>query len=88
MHSYYLHTENATQALDDIAKGLSNVRLSTDLHLSEQDFSLIDKELVLDEDNKLTVTELKKIIKRQGESISVVMAIWTLWKIVVLAITN
>tara|TARA_B110000046_G_scaffold181486_1_gene213792 strand:- start:515 stop:781 length:267 start_codon:yes stop_codon:yes gene_type:complete len=88
MHSYYLHTENATQALDAIAKGLSNVRLSTDLHLSEQDFSLIDKELVLDEDNKLTVTELKKIIKRQGESISVVMAIWTLWKIVVLAITN
>ena len=66
MHSYYLHTENATQALDAIAKGLSNVRLSTDLHLTEQDFSLIDKELVLDEDNKLTVTELKKIIQKTG----------------------
>ena len=66
MHTYYLHTENATQALDAIAKGLSNVRLSPDLHLTEQTFDLIDQELVLDDNNKLTVIELKKIVKKTG----------------------
>lgn len=66
MHNYYLHTENATQALDAIAKGLSNVRLSTDLHLSDHEYALVDKELILDEDNKLTITDLKKIVKKTG----------------------
>jgi hypothetical protein len=51
MPSYYLHTENAKQALEAITKGLSSVRLSTDLNLSEQDFCLSDQGLVLDEDN-------------------------------------
>lgn len=66
MPSYYLHSENAKQALEAITKGLSSVRLSTDLNLSEQDFSLSHQELVLDEDNLLTVAELKKIVKKTG----------------------
>jgi predicted methyltransferase len=66
MQSYYLHTENATQALDAIAQGLSNVRLSTDLHLSDDEYALVNKELILDEDNKLTITDLKKIVKKTG----------------------
>jgi predicted methyltransferase len=64
MPSYYLHTENARQALEAIAKGLSSVRLSTDLNLSERDFSLSEQSLVLDEDNRLSLNELKKIVKK------------------------
>lgn len=64
MPSYYLHTDNARQALEAIAKGLSSVRLSTDLNISEQDFSLSDQGLVLDEDNLLSVDELKRIVKK------------------------
>ncbi|MCJ8318405.1 MAG: methyltransferase domain-containing protein [Colwellia sp.] len=64
MPSYYLHTENARQALEAIAKGLSCVRLSTDLNLSQQDYSLSDQSLVLDEDNRLSINELKKIVKK------------------------
>lgn len=66
MLSYYLHSDNAKQALETITKGLSTVRLSTDLYISEQDFSIVDKELVLDEENKFTVAELKKIVKKTG----------------------
>lgn len=65
MHSYYLYTENAQQALKAIAKGLSGVRLSTDLNLSEQDFSISDQWLVLDEDNQLSINQLKKIVKKK-----------------------
>ncbi|MEW6999316.1 hypothetical protein AADZ86_16645 [Colwelliaceae bacterium BS250] len=64
MPSYYLHTENARQALEAIAKGLSSVRLSTDLNLSQRDFSLSDQCLVLDEDNRLSINTLKKIVKK------------------------
>ena len=64
MLGYYLHTINAKQALEAIAKGLSCVMLSTDLNISEQEFSIIDQELVLDQDNKLTINELKKIVKK------------------------
>jgi len=64
MLSYYLHTDNARQALEAIAKGLSSVRLSTDLNLSKQDFSLTDQSLVLDEDNQLSIDQLKKIVKK------------------------
>lgn len=64
MTSYYLHTLNARQALEAIAKGLSCVRLSTDLNLSERDFSLSDQGLVLDDDNRLTIDELKRIVKK------------------------
>ena len=66
MLGYYLHTTNAQQALEAIAKGLSCVRLSTDLNLSERDFSLSDQSLVLDEDNQLSTNELKKIVKKTG----------------------
>ena len=65
MHSYYLHTENARQALNAIAKGLSCVQLSTDLNLSERDFSISDQGLVLDEDNRLSIDKLKKIAKKR-----------------------
>jgi predicted methyltransferase len=61
---YYLHTINARQALEAIAKGLSCVRLSTDLNLSERDFSLSDQGLVLDEDNRLSIGELNRIVKK------------------------
>ena len=64
MPSYYLHTGNARQALKAIDDGLSCVRLSTDLNLSEQDFSLSDQCLVLDEDNRLSIDELKRIVKK------------------------
>ena len=64
MLGYYLHTINAQQALEAIAKGLSCVMLSTDLNISEQEFSIIDQELVLDQDNKLSINELKKIVKK------------------------
>lgn len=64
MPSYYLHTTNAQQALDAIAKGLSSVRLSVDLNLSEQDFALTDQDLVLDQANQLSIAELKKIVKK------------------------
>ena len=64
MNSYYLHTANAKQALEAIAKDLSSVRLSTDLNISELDFSLSDQCLVLDENNRLTIDELKRIVKK------------------------
>lgn len=64
MLGYYLHSTNAQQALDAIKKGLSSIRLSTDLNISEQDFSLSEQSLVLDEDNQLSVAELKKIVKK------------------------
>jgi len=64
MPGYYLHTTNARQALQAIAKGLSCVRLSTDLNLSERDFSLSEQSLVLDEDNQLSIAELKRIVKK------------------------
>ncbi|MCJ8301701.1 methyltransferase domain-containing protein [Shewanella sp.] len=64
MLGYYLHSINAKQALEAIAKGLSCVRLSTDLNISEQDFSLIDQSLVLDDDNRLSIADLKKIVKK------------------------
>lgn len=66
MHIYYLHTENAIQAVDAIAKGLSNLRLSTDLYLSDHEYALINNELILDEDNKLTAADLKNIVKKIG----------------------
>ncbi len=64
MPDYYLHTLNAQQALEAITKGQSCVRLSADLNLSERDFSLSDQSLVLDEDNRLSIDDLKKIIKK------------------------
>ena len=64
MSSYHLHTENARQALEAISKGLSSVRISTDLNISERDFSLSDQSLVLDEDNRLSINDLKKIVKK------------------------
>jgi len=64
MPSYYLHTDNARQALEAIANGLSCIRLSTDLNLSERDFPLSDQCLVLDEDNRLSIDELKRIVKK------------------------
>ncbi|OQX12372.1 MAG: hypothetical protein BWK73_15040 [Thiothrix lacustris] len=64
MPSYYLHTDNAKQALEAIANGLSCVRLSTDLNLSERDFSLSDQCLVLDENNRLSIDTLKSIVKK------------------------
>lgn len=66
MPNYYLHSENAKQALEAIAKGLSSVRLSPDLSISEQDFSLSEQGLALDEDNHLSITDLKKIVKKAG----------------------
>ena len=64
MLGYYLHTKNAQQALDAIKKGLSSVRISTDLNLSEQDFSVTDQGLIIDEENKLSIADLKKIVKK------------------------
>jgi len=64
MPGYYLHSINARQALEAIAKGLSCIRLSTDLNLSERDFFLSDQGLVLDEDNLLSIVELKRIVKK------------------------
>jgi len=64
MPNYYLHTANAKQALEAIAKGQTCVLLSADLNLSEQEFGLSDQGLVLDEDNRLSIDELKKIVKK------------------------
>lgn len=64
MSNYYLHTTNSQQALEAITKGLPSVRLSVDLNLSERDFSLNNQSLVLDKDNRLSITELKRIIKK------------------------
>ncbi|QUM80433.1 methyltransferase domain-containing protein [Moritella sp. 5] len=64
MPNYYLHTANAKQALEAIAKGQTCVLLSADLNLSEQEFALSDQGLVLDEDNRLSIDELKKIVKK------------------------
>lgn len=64
MPNYYLHTDNAKQALDAIANGLSSVRLSTDLNLSEQDFAINAQSLVLDADNRLSIDTLKGIVKK------------------------
>ncbi len=64
MLGYYLHSENAKQALEAITKGHSSVRLSIDLNLSEQDVTISDQCLVLDDDNTLTISELKKIVKK------------------------
>lgn len=64
MPGYYLHTINAKQALEAIAKGMSCVRLSTDLNLSQRDFVVTEQGLVLDEENRLSIGELKKIAKK------------------------
>ncbi len=64
MPSYYLHSTNAQQALEAINKGLPSVRLSINLNISEQDFYLTNQSLVLDDDNKISVTQLKKITKK------------------------
>ena len=66
MPSYYLHSDNAKQALAAITKGLTSVRLSTDLNITEQDFSVDAQGLILDEDNQLSISELKKIVKKTG----------------------
>ncbi len=71
MHSYYLHTDNAQLALTAITKGLSSVRLSTDLNITEQDYEIANQELVLDEDNRFTVAELKKIVKKKQRNLFV-----------------
>ncbi|NRA70893.1 MAG: methyltransferase domain-containing protein [Gammaproteobacteria bacterium] len=64
MSNYYLHTTNAKQALEAITKGLSSVRISTDLNISEHEFSLSEQGLILDEENILSIEQLKKIIKK------------------------
>ncbi|PCJ30054.1 MAG: hypothetical protein COA90_10535 [Gammaproteobacteria bacterium] len=64
MSEYYLHTLNAQLALQAIAKGLSSVRISTDLNLSQQDVAINEQQLVLDEDNRLSTIQLKKIVKK------------------------
>ena len=64
MPGYYLHSINAKQALEAIAKGMTCVQLSTDLNLSKQDFVLTEQGLVLDEENHLSIAELKKIAKK------------------------
>lgn len=64
MPNYYFHTDNAKQALDAIASGLSSVRLSTDLNLSEQDFAINDQHLILDANNHLSIDTLKSIVKK------------------------
>ena len=64
MPNFYFHTDNAKQALDAIASGLSSVRLSTDLNLSEQDFAINAQSLVLDADNQLSIDTLKGIVKK------------------------
>lgn len=61
---YYLHTDNAQQALAAIAAGLPLVRLSTDLNLSEQDFAINDQHLILDANNRLSIDTLKSIVKK------------------------
>jgi predicted methyltransferase len=66
MPSYYLHTDNAKLALAAIAKGLTSVRLSTDLNISEQDFVVNAEGLILDEDNHLSLADLKKMVKKTG----------------------
>jgi predicted methyltransferase len=66
MPSYYLHTDNAKLALAAIAKGLTSVRLSTDLNISEQDFAVNAEGLILDEDNHLSLADLKKMVKKTG----------------------
>ncbi|MEH6447402.1 MAG: methyltransferase domain-containing protein [Oleispira sp.] len=66
MLSYYLHTDNAKLALAAIAKGLTSVRLSIDLNISEQDFTVNAEGLILDEDNLLSLADLKKIVKKTG----------------------
>jgi predicted methyltransferase len=66
MPSYYLHSDNASLALAAIAKKLASVRLSTDLNITEQDFSVNSEGLILDEENQLTLAELKKIVKKTG----------------------
>ena len=65
MPNYYLHATNAQQALAAIANGLSSVRISVDLNLSQREFVLSDQELILDADNRLTIGELKKIVKKK-----------------------
>ncbi|BBB29496.1 class I SAM-dependent methyltransferase [Neptunomonas japonica] len=65
MLNYYLHAENAKQALAALAKGLASVELSTDLNLSQQRFSLNEQGLILDEDNQLSIDELKYIAKKK-----------------------
>jgi len=64
MLGYYLHSTNAKQALEAIAKGLPCVMISTDLNISEQEFSISAQGLVLDEDNQVSIIELKKIVKK------------------------
>lgn len=65
MLNYYLHAGNAKQALEALAKGLSCVQLSTDLNLSQRDFFLNEQGLILDEDNQLSIDELKYIVKKK-----------------------
>jgi len=65
MPSYYLHADNAGRALQALAQGQASVRLSTDLNLSEQEFPLDERGLVLDADHQLCADELKAIAKKR-----------------------
>ena len=64
MPNYYLHSLNAQQALDAIDKGRSSVKISVDLNLSQREFPLSEQSLILDEDNRLSISELKKMVKK------------------------
>ncbi|MEI6894984.1 MAG: hypothetical protein V5789_10250 [Colwellia sp.] len=64
MADYYLHSINAQGALKAIDKGLSCVNISVDLNISQRDFSLSEQCLILDEENRLGIDDLKKIIKK------------------------
>ena len=64
MPNYYLHSLNAQQALDAIDKGRSSVKISVDLNLSQRKFPLSEQSLILDEDNRLSISELKKMVKK------------------------
>ena len=64
MPGYYLHADNARQALEALAQGQTQVRLSMDLNRSFGEYRLSDEGLILDERSRLSADRLREIARK------------------------
>jgi len=65
-HRYLFYSAIARQALAALDQGEDSIAISVDLNLSSATFALCDDALILDEDNRLSRTELKQIAGKEN----------------------
>ena len=65
--SYYIQAAIARQVLDAMDQAKSSINISVDLNLSSTTFTLRGDELILDEDNRLSRSELLKISYKENK---------------------